>query len=28
VLDPFYGDNPVSFHVFIRVRPGLMEHMH
>jgi hypothetical protein len=24
VLDPFYGDNPVSFHVFIRVRPGLM----
>jgi hypothetical protein len=28
VLDPFYGNNPVSFHVFIRVRPGLMEHMH
>ena len=28
VLDPFYGDNPVSFHVFIRVRPGLMEPMH
>jgi hypothetical protein len=26
-LDPFYGDNPVSFHVFIRVRPGLMERM-
>src|SRR5580658_8027151 len=24
VLNPFYGDNPVSFHVFIRVRPGLM----
>ncbi len=28
VLDPFYGDNPVSFHVFIRVRPGLMGPMH
>ncbi len=28
VLNPFYGDNPVSFHVFIRVRPGLMGHMH
>jgi len=28
VLDAFYGNNPVSFHVFIRVRPGLMEHMH
>jgi hypothetical protein len=26
VLDPVYGDNPVSFHVFLRVRPGLMEH--
>src|SRR5580658_2111448 len=23
VLDPFYGNNPVSFHAFIRVRPGL-----
>ena len=21
-LDPIYGDNPVSFHVFLRVRPG------
>jgi len=21
-LDPFYGANPVSFHVFLRVRPG------
>lgn len=21
-LDPAYGDNPVSFHVFIRIRPG------
>jgi hypothetical protein len=28
VLDPVYGNNPVSFHVFIRVRPGLMEHGH
>ena len=27
VLDPVYGDNPVSFHVFLRVRPGL-SHMH
>ena len=26
VLDPIYGDNPVSLHVFLRVRPGLMEH--
>ena len=26
VLDQYYGNNPVSFHVFIRVRPGLMEH--
>ena len=22
VLDPVYGDDPVSFHVFLRVRPG------
>ena len=28
VLDPVYGSAPVSFHVFVRVRPGLMEHMH
>jgi hypothetical protein len=28
VLDPVYGDNPVSFHVFLRVRPGLMGHAH
>jgi hypothetical protein len=28
VLDPIYGDNPVSFHVFLRLRPGLMEHGH
>jgi hypothetical protein len=27
-LDPIYGDNPVSFHVFVRIRPGLMEHGH
>jgi hypothetical protein len=28
VLEAFYGNNPVSFHVFVRVRPGLMEHRH
>ncbi len=28
VLDPFYGNNPVSFHVFLRVRPGLSHHGH
>jgi hypothetical protein len=28
VLDPVYGDSPVSFHVFVRIRPGLMEHHH
>jgi hypothetical protein len=22
-LDPVYGDSPVSFHVFLRLRPGL-----
>jgi len=27
-LDPTYGDDPVSFHVFLRVRPGLREHAH
>ena len=27
-LNPIYGDNPVSFHVFLRVRPGLMAHGH
>jgi len=27
-LDPAYGKDPVSFHVFLRVRPGLMEHHH
>jgi hypothetical protein len=24
-LDQYYGDNPVSLHVFIRIRPGLMQ---
>lgn len=28
VLDPIYGNSPVSFHVFLRVRPGLSEHGH
>jgi len=28
ILDPTYGNNPVSFHVFLRVRPGLMGHAH
>jgi hypothetical protein len=28
VLDPIYGNDPVSFHLFVRVRPGLMEHRH
>ena len=27
-LDPIYGNNPVSFHIFVRIRPGLMEHGH
>jgi len=27
-LDPVYGDNPVSFHVFLRVRPGASGHHH
>ena len=27
-LDPVYGDSPVSFHVFLRVRPGLSHHGH
>jgi len=26
VLDPIYGNNPVSFHVFLRLRPGRMNH--
>jgi len=28
VLDPIYGDEPVSFHVFLRVRPGVAAHGH
>jgi hypothetical protein len=28
VLDPVYGENPVSLHVFLRVRTGLMERGH
>jgi len=27
-LDPIYGNNPVSFHVFLRLRPGLSGHGH
>ena len=27
-LDAFYGDNPVSFRIFLRFRPGLSQHMH
>jgi hypothetical protein len=27
-LDAFYGDNPVSFHVFLRIRPGSASHHH
>jgi len=25
-LDPVYGNNPVSFSVFLRLRPGRMSH--
>ena len=25
-LDPIYGSNPVSMHVFLRLRPGKMSH--
>ena len=28
VLDSAYGANPVSFRVFLRLRPGLLEHHH
>jgi hypothetical protein len=28
VLVPIYGNAPVSFHLFLRVRPGSMEHGH
>jgi hypothetical protein len=27
-LDSVYGDNPVSFKIFLRLRPGLAHHMH
>ncbi len=27
-LDPAYGANPVSFRIFLRLRPGLTEHHH
>ena len=27
VLDPAYGSNPVSFHIFLRVRPGMISQM-
>ena len=27
-LDTAYGSDPVSFHIFLRVRPGLMGHKH
>lgn len=26
-LDPVYGNNPVSFHIFVRIRPGMMGHV-
>ena len=28
VLDPAYGHNPVSFRIFLRLRPGLSSHQH
>jgi hypothetical protein len=28
ILDPVYGNNPVSFHVFVRVRSGQSRHGH
>jgi len=27
-LNPIYGTDPISFHIFLRVRPGLPEHRH
>ena len=27
-LDSIYGENPVSFHIFLRIRPGVMPHVH
>jgi hypothetical protein len=28
VLNAAYGNDPVSFHVFLRIRPGMMNHAH
>jgi hypothetical protein len=28
VLDSAYGANPISFRIFLRVRPALMDHKH
>ncbi len=28
ILDPIYGADPISFHFFVRLRPGSMEHPH
>ena len=28
VLDAVYGENPVSFRIFLRLRSGRMEHHH
>ncbi len=28
VLNPYYGDHPVGFKVFLRIRPGKMQHGH
>jgi hypothetical protein len=28
VLDPYYGEHPVGFRVFVRIRPGKMTHGH
>jgi hypothetical protein len=28
VLNAAYGNDPISFHVFLRVRPGMMNHAH
>jgi hypothetical protein len=27
-LDPIYGSNPISFRIFVRLRPGQSHHMH
>jgi hypothetical protein len=28
VLNVAYGNDPVSFHVFLRIRPEMMNHAH